>query len=254
MSTTTLILIAIAISLLCLAAMWLAQFKRQRTIERARKTVIYNAHINQLQQIVEATAQYLDDSLIEFLANRVHHNGQILSQNKITPDKRSLHTLELAQIWTADPKALRKQARQNKAESQQKCLILLKAIIQHIRQGVMEHQISRNEAKQLAFATKISKVKLSCNHYQQLADTAFKTGELQQGISLLKKLKLLLSKVSPLPNDLQQLQIECQGLIDKTQETLNEQNEHSTGKRLEEEFDKEEEQEQDWQKKQLYDQ
>lgn len=251
--STTLILIIVAISLLCLMAAWLAQVKRQRTIEKARKAIIYNTNINQLQQIVEATAHYLDDSLIEFLANRIQHNAQILSQNKILPDKRSLHALELTQSWIAEPKALRKQASKNKTENQQKRLILLKSIIQHIRQGVIEHQINRIEAKQLAFSTKIGKLKLSCNHYQQLAETTLHEGELQQGINILKKLKLMLDRVSPLPNDLQQQLIKCQGLIEKSQQMLKEQSDNASGKRLEEEFDKEEEQEQDWQKKQLYD-
>jgi bacterioferritin (cytochrome b1) len=63
----------------------------------------------------------------------------------------------------------------------------------------------------------------------------------------------MLDRVSPLPNDLQQQLIKCQGLIEKSQQMLKEQSDNASGKRLEEEFDKEEEQEQDWQKKQLYD-
>lgn len=66
----------------------------------------------------------------------------------------------------------------------------------------------------------------------------------------------MLNKASPLPKDLKQQLISCQDLIDKTQLTLNDERENTGSKRLEEEFDKEEEldQKQDWQKKQLYDQ
>jgi hypothetical protein len=252
MSTSTFVIIAILICATCLGCLWLVQLKRQRAIERARKTIIYNAQINQLQQIAESTAQYLDDSLIQFLANRINYNAQILINNKIVPDKRCQHTIELARSWADNPKALRKQARKGKAETQQKSLILLQSIIQHIRQSVMEHQTNRAEAKRLAQATKISKIKLNCHHRQELANEALDSGELQQGINQLKKIKTLLSKVSPMPNDLQQIMIECQGLIDNTQQTINASKEETGSKRLEDEFDKLEEQ--DWQKKQLYDQ
>jgi hypothetical protein len=254
MSTTSLVLIAVLICALCVASLWVVQLKRQRAIERARKTIIYSSQINQLQQIAEATARYLDDQLIKFLASRIAYSAQLLSRNKITPDKRCQHIIEQAQSWATEPKILRKQARKGKAESQQKTLILLKSIIQHIRQGVMEHQVNRNDASQLANATKFSKIKLNCHHHQQLADEVLKKGELQQGIHALKKIKTLLNKVSPLPTDLKHQLIECQGLIDRTQLTLNEQSESSSKKRLEEEFDKQEKQDQDWQKKQLYDQ
>ena len=253
MSTSTFIVIAILICAACLACLWLAQLKRQRAVERARKTIIYNAQINQLQQIAESTAQYLDDSLIQFLANRINYNAQVLLNNKIVPDKRCQHTIELAQSWRENPKALRKYARKNKAETQQKSLVLLRSIIQHIRQSVIEHQTNRSEAKQLAYATKISKIKLSCSHYQKLADEAFNGEEPQQGLIQLKKIKALLTKASPLPNDLKQIMIECQGLIDDKQQIINDNKEETGSKRLEDEFDKLEEQDQDWQKKQLYD-
>lgn len=254
MSTISLTIIAVLICILCLACLWVVQFKRQRAIERARKSIIYTAQINQLQKIAETTAQYLDDSLIQFLATRIEYSGQLLVQNKITPDKRCQHTIELAKGWAADPKSLRKQAHKGKPESQQKNLTLLKDIIQHIRQSVMEHQTSRSSAKQLAYAAKFSKIKLSCKHYQQHADEAFKAGELPQAVAQLKKIKALLSKISPLPNDLQQKLIDCQGLIESTLQTINEKREETSSKRLEEEFDKQEEQDQGWQKKQLYDQ
>jgi hypothetical protein len=254
MSTSSLVIIAVLICVICVICLWVVQLKRQRAIERARKTIIYNAQINQLQQIAESTAPYLDDTLIKFIASRIIYSGQRLIHNKIIPDKRCQHTIELAQGWTAEPKALRKQARKGKKESQQKILTLLKAIIQHIRQGVLDHQVSRSEAKQLAHAAKFSKVKLNCQQNQLLAEEALKAGELQQGITLLKKIKILLKRVSPLPTDLQQQLIECEGLIDKTQKSLNAQSDNSSSKRLEEEFDKQEEQDQDWQKKQLYDQ
>ncbi|MGK0250211.1 MAG: hypothetical protein ACI910_002980 [Oleispira sp.] len=253
MSATRLIFIVILVCALCIISLWAAQLKRQRAIEKARKTIIYTAQITQLQQIAEATAQYLDDQLIQFLASRIDYIAQLLTLHKITPDKRCQHVIEQAQGWATDPKMLRKQSRKGKTEKQQKILILLKSIIRHIRQGVMEHQVSRNQANQLAHATKISKIKLNCNHYQKVAKEALKTGELQQGINTLKKIKALLAKVSPLPTDLQQQLIECQDLIDNTQQTLNEQSENSSSKRLREVFDKDEEQDQEWQKKKLYD-
>lgn len=250
MSTSSLIIIAILTCVLCLASLWFVQLKRQRAIERARKTIIYNAQINQLQQIAEATAQYLDDSLIQFIANRIGHNADLLIRNKIIPDKRCQHTIDLAQGWSNDPKSLRKLARSGKPESQQKCLTLLKSIIQHIRQSVIERQTNRSEAKQLAYAAKISKIKLSCSHYRKQADEALRAGDLQLGATQLKKIKTLLSKISPLPNDLQKQLIDCQGLLDQTQQTINDNRESTSSKRLEEEFDKQEEQDQDWQKKQ----
>ncbi|MFT4908458.1 MAG: hypothetical protein ACI978_002549 [Oleispira sp.] len=257
MSSTSLILIAIITCTICLASLWVTQLKRQRAIEKARKSIIYNAQINQLQQIAEITARFLDDQLIQFLASRINYSAQQLNHHKITPDKRCQHIIEQAQSWAAEPKNLRKQSRKGKAVTQQVSLNLLKSIIQHIREGVIEHQVSRAQATKLANATKLSKIKLSCHYQQLLAKEALKAGELIEGLNSLKKIKALLNKVSPLPSDLQQQLIECQGLIETTQQTLNEQNEQnekSSGKRLEEEFDKQEEQDNDWQKKQFYDQ
>ncbi len=254
MSTTQLILVAITVCIICLASLWFVQFKRQRAIERARKTVIYNAQINQLQQIAEATALFLNDQLIQFIAKRIESSAQILRNNKITPDKRSLHSLELAQAWLNEPGQLRKQAQKAKPESQQKRLTLLKSMIQHIRQGVLEKQVTRSEAKQLAIATKLSKIKLSCEYLQQQASEHCQQGDLQQGVTQLKKMKSLLEKISPLPDDLKKKLIECDGQISNIQETIKSQTESTSSKRLEAEFEKLEEQEQDWQKKQLYDQ
>ncbi len=254
MSTTTFIIIAITVCLLCLASLWLAQLKRQRAIEKARKTVIYNVQISQLQQIAEATALYLDDKLIQFLANRIIYSAQILTTNNIRPDKRSLNTIEQAHIWLKEPKKLRIQARTTKAESQEKQVSLLKSIIQHIRQGVLDHEISNDEAKNLANATKLSKVKLSCHHHQKLADESLQSEDFFNAMIQLKKIKLLLSRVSPLNNELKALLIECDSQIDQTQTIINDQTENSSSQRLSEEFDKLEEQEQDWQKKQQYDQ
>lgn len=238
---------------LCIISLWAAQLKRQKAIEKARNNIIYTAQIMQLHQIIEATATYLDDQLIQFLTNRIDYSAQLLTRHKITPDKRCQHIIEQAREWATDPIMLRKQAQNEKPESQQKILSLLKSIIQHIRQSVMEHKISRDQANQLAHATKFSNIKLNCYHHQQMAKEALKTGELQQGIDTLKKIKALLDKVSPLPTDLQQQLSECQDLIDNTRQTLKEQNEKSSSKRLEEEFDKEREQDQEWQKKKLYD-
>jgi hypothetical protein len=257
MSTTQLILLAIGVCVICLAALWLAQIKRQRAIERARKTVIYNAQINQLQQIAEATAQILDDQLIKFLAQRILDSAQILRDNKITPDKRSLASTELAASWLNDPTPLRQQAQTSKPESQQKRHTLLRSIIQHIRQAVIEQQISRSEAKQLACATKISKIKLSCEYLQQQAKELNQKGELEQALLQLKKIKSQMKKIEPLPAEFKSYLIETDGQIDQVQQLIKQQNaenESSSGKRLAEEFDKLEEQEQDWQKKQLYDQ
>ena len=254
MSTTTLILIAIAICLICLASLWIVQLNRQRAIERARKTVIYTSQINQLLQIAEATAQFLDDQLIQFLANRVIYSAQKLTENKISLDKRCLHSIEQARSWLNEPKLLRKQARAGKSESLQKQLSLLKSIIQHIRQGVMDHEINRNQAKQLANATKLSKVKFSCFHYQQQASEDLKSGDLSGGMNHFKKIKSLLERISPLNNEFQALLSECDSQIDKIQNTIKEQSDNSGSQRLADEFDKLEEQEQDWQKKQLYDQ
>jgi hypothetical protein len=254
MSTTNLILIAIFICLLCLGSLWLAQVKRQRAIERARKTVIYNAQIIQVQQIAEATAQFLDDKLIQFLANRIIHSGLILNKNNIAPDKRSRHIIEQANEWLQEPKLLRKQSRKGKPESHQKRLTLLKTIIQHIRQAVLDREVSRPEAKKLANSAKLGKIKLACNHYQQDADQSLKEGDLQQAINHLKKIKKTLAQVSPLSHELKQQVIECDTLIDSTQQTINSQNDNTSSQRLEDEFDKMKEQEEDWQKKQLYDQ
>jgi hypothetical protein len=253
MSTTQLIFIVMLVCTLCIISLWAAQLKRQKAIEKARNNIIYTAQIMQLHQIIEATATYLDDPLIQFLANRIDYSAKLLTRYKITPDKRCQHIIEQAQEWAIDPKMLRKQAQKEKPESQQKILSLLKSIIQHIRQGVMEHKVSRDQANQLAHATQFSKIKLNCYHHQQMAKEALKTGELKQGIDILKKVKALLERVSPLPADLQQQLIECQDLIDNTQQILKKQNETSSSNYLEEAFDKEEEQDQEWKKKKLYD-
>lgn len=259
MSTSSLIWVVTAISALCLVSLWLVQFKRQRAIEKARKTIIYHAQIQQLAHIAEETALYLDDSLIQFIANRIDYSAQLLMRNKIAPDKRCQHVIEQAQVWAQEPKSLIKQARSGKVESQQKTLNMLKSIISHIRQALVDNQVSRDEAKQLALSTRFSKIKMNCLHLQKKADDAIRADNLQQGIDTLKRIKNLINKVSPLPKELEGRLAQCQASLDKTQLMLKEQREkqrgqHSSSTRLEEEFTKQEEQDQDWQKKQLYDQ
>ncbi len=252
MSATNLIMVVILISILCITILWLFQIKRQRAIERARKTVIYTAQITQIHQIVESAAQFLDDNLLCFLAKRIDESANQLAKHKIQLDKRSRNTQEQALLWISEPKKIRKQARSRKPESQQKRLLLLKSIIQHIRQAISKHTIPRKEALSLASSTKVSKIKLACYYHQQDADNAIKKQDTQAAIQTLKKIKALLSQVEPRPADLEHNFISCSELLEQQQEIMKQSKPQST-KRLEEEFDKQEEMDQDWQKKQLYD-
>ncbi len=252
MSATNLIMVVILISILCVTVLWLFQIKRQRAIERARKTVIYTSQITQIHQIVESAAQFLDDNLLTFLAKRIDDSANQLAKHKIQLDKRSRNTQEQALLWISEPKKIRKQARSRKPESQQKRLLLLKSIIQHIRQAISKHTIPRKEALSLANSTKISKIKLACYYHQQDADSAIKGQDTQAAIQTLKKIKALLLQVDPRPADLEHTFTNCNELLEQQQELMKQSKPQST-KRLEEEFDKQEEMDQDWQKKQLYD-
>ena len=170
----------------------------------------------------------------------------------IQPDKRSQNTQEQAQIWISETKKVRKQSRTRKPEKQQKQLLQMKSIIQLIRQSLSRRAISRKEALSLASSTKISKIKLACHYFQQDADKAIKNQDPQAASLALKKIKALLLKVDPLPSSLKNRLVSCNELLAQQHEIVK-QSKPSSTKRLEEEFDKQEEIDQDWQKKQLYD-
>jgi len=242
----------IFVSLLCIVALWLFQIKRQRTIERARKTVIYTSQIVQIHQVVDSVAQFLDDSLLSFLAKCIDDSATQLTKHKIQLDKRCQNTQEQALLWISEPKKVRQQARSRKSEGQQKRLLQMKSIIQHIRQAISRQSIPRKEALSLAHSTKISKIKLACHYFQQEADSAIKSQDTQGAILILKKTKTLLTKIDPTPSDLENILASCSELLNQQQEIMKQSRPQST-KRLEEEFDKQEEMDQDWQKKQLYD-
>lgn len=252
MSATNLIMAVILVSLLCITALWLMQIKKQRAIERARKTVIYTSQITQIHQVVDSVAQFLDDKLLSFLAKCIDDSANQLAKHKIQLDKRSQNTREQALLWISEPKKIRKQARSRKSESQQKRLLQMKSIIQHIRYAISKHAIPRKEALFLANSTKISKIKLACHYYQQEVDIAIKKQDTQGAIQILKKIKALLMKIEPTPTDLEHTLTSCGELLTKQQEIMKQSKPQST-KRLEEEFDKQEEMDQDWQKKQDYD-
>jgi hypothetical protein len=128
----------------------------------------------------------------------------------------------------------------------------MKSIIQFIRQALSRRSLSRKEALSLANSTKIGKVKLACYYYQQDADRAIQEQDTQAAIQALKKIKARLVKIDPLPNDLQNTLNKCDTLLKEQQNTIKNSRPSGT-KRLEDEFDKQEEIDQDWQKKQLYD-
>lgn len=252
MSMTTLILIVVIVSALCIAMLWIFQIKRQRAIERARKTIIYNSQISQIQQVVEETALFLDNKLLAFLAGQVDAAIKGLVKNKIQPDKHCQNIQEQSLLWINDAQKIRQQALTKKSEGQQKRLLLLKNIIQYIRQSVSRNAISRKEAKSLASSTKLSKVKLFCHYYQQDIDQAVKEGNAEMATLSIKKMKGLLAQLSSLPQDLEEQLSQCNKLLEQQQKTIKE-SKANNDKRLEEEFDKQEEIDQDWQKKQHYD-
>jgi len=252
MSITSLIIAVIFVSVLCIATLWIFQIKKQRAIERARKTIIFSSQITQINQIVDSLAHFLDDSLLAFLSKSIDESIEQLNKYNIEPDKRSKNIQEQAQLWINEPKKVRKQSRTRKPEKQQKRLLQMKSIIQFIRQALSRRSLSRKEALSLANSTKIGKVKLACYYYQQDADRAIQEQDTQAAIQALKKIKARLVKIDPLPNDLQKTLNKCDTLLKEQQNTIKNSRPSST-KRLEDEFDKQEEIDQDWQKKQLYD-
>jgi hypothetical protein len=252
MSATNLIMAVIFVSLLCIITLWFFQMKKQRAIERARKTVIYTSEIAQIHQVVDSVAQFLDDNLLTFLAKCVDDGAHQLTKHNIQLDKRSKNTQEQALLWIGEPKKIRQQARTRKPESQQKRLLKMKSIIQNIRNALSKKNIPRKEALSLAKSTKISKIKLACHYYQQEADGAIKKQDTQAAIQALKKAKNLLGQIKPTPSDLEHTLTSCSELLEQQQGVMRNSKPQST-KRLEDEFDKEEEMDQDWQKKQDYD-
>lgn len=252
MSTTTLILIVLIVSVICIATLWLFQIKKQRAVERARKTILYSSQITQIHQVVDETAQFLDNTLLAFLSSQVDNGISRLIKHKIQPDKRCQNTQEQAQLWINDAQKIRQQALNRKSEGQQKRLLMLKNIIQYIRLAVSKNAISRKEAKALAYSTKISKVKLFCYYYQLEIDTALKEGNSEAATNSLKKMKALLAQLSSLPQELEEQSAHCNQLLEQQQKVVKE-SKNTNDKRLEEEFDKQEEIDQDWQKKQHYD-
>jgi len=252
MSATNLIMTVIFISLICIITLWLFQIKRQRAIERARKTVIYTSQIVQIHQTVDSIAQFLDDKLLHFLARCIDDSVNQLIKHKIQPDKRSLNTQEQALLWISESRKIRQQSRSRKPENQQKRLLKMKSIIQHIRHAISKHTIPRKEALSLVASTKVSKIKLTCYYQQQEVDSAIKNQDTQEAIQILKNIKALLVQIKPTPNELEHTLINCNELLKQQQEIMK-QSKPQTTKRLEDEFDKEEEMDQDWQKKQDYD-
>lgn len=252
MSTTNLIIAVIVVCLICIITLWFFQLKKQRAIERARKSVIYTSQITQIHQLVESVAQFLDDKLLVFLAQCVDNSIAQLEKHKIDIDKRCKNTQEQALLWISEPKKVRQQARSKKSESQQKRLLKLKSIIQHIRYAVSKNKIPRKEALALANSTKISKIKLACHYFQQEADDAIKKQDTQSAIGALKKIKGLLAQLKTVPSQLENTLTNCNELLEQQQNIMKQSRPQNT-KRLEEEFDKQEEMDQDWQKKQDYD-
>ncbi len=258
MSTITLILIIIMICLICLSCLWFIQVKRQRAIERARKSALYNSRITQLHEISVTIAHFLDDQLILFLANRIIHTIHQLNINKLTPAPHSVQVFAQAQDWIKDPGALRTLASATPEESRPKQLSLLKAIVGHIRESLQEHKLTTNDAQQLVKMAKLGKIKSSYYHNQKLANESLQQGDLKYGLLLLHRIKSLLKGAPHLDNELKQQLIACNNQIDEIQKALDEQapskqSENKDSKRLADEFDKLEAQQQDWQKKQLYD-
>lgn len=252
MSASNLIMAVIFVCLICIITLWFFQLKKQRRIERARKSVIYTSQITQIHQVVESVAQFLDDKLLIFLAQCVDNSISQLDKHNIDIDKRCKNTQEQALLWISEPKKIRQQARSRKSESQQKRLLKLKSIIQHIRHAISKNKIPRKEALALASSTKISKIKLACHYFQQEADHAIKKQDTQSAIQALKKIKGLLIQLKPVPGDLENTFTRCNELLEQQQGVMKLSKPQST-KRLEEEFAKQEEMDQDWQKKQDYD-
>lgn len=248
MSTTMLIMIVLIVSSLCIAVLWIFQVKKQQAIERARKTIIYTSQITQIQQVVEETALFLDNKLLAFLASQVDNSIARLMKHKIEPDKRCQNIQENAQLWISNPHNVRQQTTTKKSEGQQKRLLLLKNIIQYIRAAAGKSVISRKEAKSLAFSTKLAKVKLFCHYYQQDIDEAINSHRAEMAIITIKKMKTLLAQFSTLPKELAAQSDKCNALLEE-QQALVKASKAQSNKRLEEEFDKQEEIDQDWQKK-----
>lgn len=253
MSATNLIMAVIFVSLICIITLWVFQIKKQRAIERARKTIIYTSQIAQIHQVVDSVAQFLDDRLLSFLAKCIDDSVNQLVKNKIQLDSRSQNTQEQALLWISEPKKTRQQACSRKSEGQQKRLLQMKSILQHIRHAISKHTILRKEAIFLTNSTKISKIKLACYYHQQEANNAIKNQDTQGAILILKKIRALIMQIDPIPRDLEHTLASCSELLIEQQEIMKQSKPQNT-KRLEDEFDRQEEIDQDWQKKQDYDQ
>lgn len=241
MSITSLIIAVISVSAICISTLWIFQIKKQRAIERARKKIIFTSQISQIHEIVESLAHFLDDNLLAFLAKSISENIEQMDKHNIEPDKRSQNTQEQAKLWMSAPRKIRKQFQNKKPEKKQARLLQMKSITQFIRQAISRRSISRKEALSLVDSTKIGKIKLTCYYHQQDADKAIQNNNTAVAIQALKKI-----------NDLQVTLDKSNTLLKEQQETI--KNTRSSGtKRLENEFDKQEEIDHDWQKKQLYD-
>ena len=255
MSTTSLVILASLVAISALAALWLIQYRQHKAIERARKSVIYTDSMRELHQAVEQAASLIDNKVIEFCAQQLIKLADKLTQLGANKNKVAAHALQSAQQWAENPALVKQKAETVISESNATSMrSAMKVLIRHVREAATRRECSVPAANQLIRALRASNLRLSSQFYMQKAGAAAKLSNHRLALMHYRKLKGILVKQKNLPEELQATLTQLDELIQQQQDQQKQQNDNNADKRLEAEFDKMEEQDQDWEKKkQMYD-
>ena len=255
MPTTSLVILASLVAVSALAALWLIQYRQHKAIERARKSVIYTDAMRELHQAVEQTACLIDNKVVEFCAQQLITLSGKLNQLGVSQNKVATQALQAAQQWNDNPALLKQKGQTEVSESNVTAMrAAMKVLIRHVREAATRRECSVPAANLLIRALRSSNLRLSSQFYIQKGDAAAKLSNHRLALMHYRKLKGILVKQKSLPEELQNTLKQLDDLIQQAQNEQKQQTDNNADKRLEAEFDKMEEQDQDWEKKkQMYD-
>lgn len=255
MSTTSLIILASLVAICALAALWLIQYRQQKAIERARKSVIYTDSMRELHQAAEQAACLIDTKVIEFCAHQLINLADKLNQLGTAKNKIAAQALQAAHQWIDNPALLKQKNDTVISESNATSIrSAMKTLMRHVREAATRRECSVPAANQLIRALRTANLRLSAQFYLQKGDSAAKLNTPRLALLHYRKLKGILVKQKKLPEELKATLSQLDELIQQQQDLQKQQNDNNADKRLEAEFDKLEEQDQDWEKKkQMYD-
>lgn len=241
MSTTSLVILAIFVAIAAFIALWLAQYRQQKAIERARQAVLFTDAMRELHQGITDTLLIIDPALTEFAAQRILTLGSRLKKLNTSISKQAQQAMQQASEWLESPSKAKEQA---KLAEPKKARAALRALIHHIKIAAHRKDIAVPAANKLIKSIKLCNLKISCDLYLAKANAAIKLNNPRGALTHYRKLKGLLQQQKELPEHLMQIAKELDNFIEEQQAAIRSQSDNGSNKRLEAEFDKLEEDDQ----------